>query len=86
MINPDVLAYIATVLNVLMLLPQVLRAWKTKKTKDLSATTLIMFSVACCLWVIYGIAKEAPPVVIANTVGAVMNIILLILKFGFKSK
>lgn len=80
----DFLAYIATSFNVVMLAPQVFRTWKTKRTADLSLTTLTIFLTACLLWVGYGVAKLALPVIIANTVVGGMNLILIILKLKYK--
>lgn len=77
----DIFAYAATLLNIVMLVPQVVQTWKTKQTKDLSSVTLAMFSVACLLWIIYGVMKSALPVILANTAVISMNLILLYLKF-----
>ena len=84
MFNADIFGYIATGLNIIMLLPQVFRTWKTKQTKELSLTTLLIFFIACLLWVIYGITKMATPVIIANTIVGISNLLLMIFKFKYK--
>lgn len=86
MINPDIFGYLATSLNVVMLVPQVVRTWKTKHTKDLSITTLLIFLIACVLWTIYGIIKHAAPVIIANTVIGTMNLVLITIKLRYPEK
>lgn len=86
MINPDIFAYLATSLNVVMLIPQVLRAWKTKRTKDLSFATLIIFATACFLWILYGLGKQALPVIISNSVVGVLNLILIFIKLTYPEK
>ena len=80
----DILAYIATSLNIVMLVPQVVRTWKTKRTGDLSLITLVIFLIACLLWVIYGVAKSAAPVIIANTIVGGMNLVLILLKLKYR--
>ena len=78
--NPDIFGNLATSLNVVMLIPQVVRTWKTKQTRDLSFATLIIFLIACILWVLYGIAKHALPVIIANSIVGIFNLALIIIK------
>ncbi len=86
MINPDIFGYLATSLNIVMLVPQVLQTWKTKKTKDLSFASLLLFSGASVLWLSYGLAKNALPVIIANTVLIIMNFILIAIKIRYPEK
>lgn len=86
MINPDIFGYIATSLNMVMLIPQVFRTWNTKHTKDLSFSTLLIFFIACVLWVTYGIMKQAVPVIIANVIVAIMNLVLISLKLRYPGK
>jgi len=80
MINPDVYAYTATVLNMIMLIPQVVRAWRTKQTKDLSLYTPIIYIMASVLWTIYGFATKAIPVIVSNFVITPLNLVLVIIK------
>lgn len=82
--NPDIFGYTATTLNVVMLVPQVYRTWKIKQTKDLSLTTLVMFLVACLMWVVYGTMKSAFPLVIANIIVGAMNVVLISFKVKYK--
>ena len=86
MVNPDIFAYSATVLNIVMLFPQVIEAWKTKKTKELSMATLVMFLAACLLWTAYGVAKAAPPIIFANTTLGILNGVLIYLKIAYPTK
>lgn len=84
MLNYDSFGYVATGLNIVMLMPQVFRTWRSKQTKDLSLMTLIIFFIACLLWIIYGIGKAAAPVIISNTVVGASNLFLIILKFRYR--
>jgi len=80
MINPDILGYLATSLNVVMLVPQVLRTWNTKQTRDLSFVTLLIFLIACILWILYGLENNAIPVIVANSIVGISNLVLIIIK------
>ena len=84
--NPDLFGYVATSLNVVMMIPQVMRTWKTKQTRDLSSATLLIFLTASILWTIYGIEKNAIPVIIANVVVGSMNLILIIIKLKYSDR
>lgn len=82
----DVFAYTATFLNIIMMVPQVAQTWKTKKTKEFALSTPIMFLVACVLWVFYGVAKNAIPVIVANTIVGGMNSVLIYCKVKYNGK
>lgn len=80
--NADIFGFIASGFNIVMLMPQVVRTWKTKKTKDLSLTTLIIFLLSASLWVVYGVMKQALPVIISNVSVGITSLLLI----GFKLK
>lgn len=65
-------------------LPQFIRAWKTKSTKDLSLPTFAIFCLGTILWLAYGLLTGNPPVIAANVVTAFIaaGIIVLKLKYG----
>lgn len=84
MFTSDAFGYTATGLNIVMLAPQVIQTWKTKRTSDLSLSTLIIFLTTCLLWVAYGVSKSAIPVIIANLVVGGMNLALIFLKLKYK--
>ncbi|MGE3906180.1 MAG: SemiSWEET family sugar transporter [Reyranellaceae bacterium] len=55
------LGYLAGFLTTVACLPQVVRAWRTKSTTDLSFPMLALFSTGLTLWTFYGLMLgEAP--------------------------
>ncbi|MDO8610721.1 MAG: SemiSWEET family transporter [bacterium] len=84
MINPEIFGYVATFLNVIMMIPQVHQTSKTKNTKGLSLQTLFIFITASFFWLLYGIEKGALPIIITNCVVAGMNMILVMYKLKYK--
>jgi len=48
------IGYIAGVMSTSAMLPQVIRAHKTKSTGDISSHTIIIMFASMVLWVIYG--------------------------------
>ncbi len=78
------LGYVAGVLTVGSFLPQVVRAWRTKRTGDLS---LAMFTLLVCsgtMWMIYGLATRDWPVVATNGGMVALNGALAVAKMRYR--
>lgn len=60
------LGYIAGTLTVASFLPQVIRAWRTKQTRDLSLSSFALLMTAGSLWIVYGALSRDWPVVATN--------------------
>lgn len=83
--NPvDILGYIAGILVVISLLPQTIKSWKTKSTKDLSLWRYIIYITGLILWITYAVLIQNGPVAVMNFVGLVLasSILYLKLKYG----
>jgi MtN3 and saliva related transmembrane protein len=80
----DYLGLFAAFLSAITFLPQVLQAHKTKSVKDLNLSMLIIVFSSVIIWLIYGIAKQLLPVIIANSVILMLSSILLYFKATFK--
>jgi len=65
-------------------LPQVLRAWRTRSTRDVSAWMFALLVTGNTLWLLYGALIGDLPLVIANlvTLGLVSTILALKLRYG----
>ena len=88
MINYDIefFGYLAAILTTLAFLPQLLKTLTTKRAEDVSTITLIMFIVGVGSWIIYGIKINSMPILIANIVTFILNILILSSKFYFSDK
>jgi MtN3 and saliva related transmembrane protein len=60
------LGYFAGLLTVTSFLPQVIRTWKSRQTRDLSFGMFALLVTASSLWIIYGIIIDDWPVIITN--------------------
>ena len=76
----DVLGYVAGILVVISLLPQVIKSWKTKSTKDISLWRYIIYVTGLILWVAYAIIIQNGPVAVMNGLGLVLAVSILYLK------
>ena len=84
MVYVEVIGFLAGILTTIAFIPQVIKVWKTKSTKDIS---LIMFIVLCTgifLWLVYGILISSLPVILANIVTFILALIILIFKIKYK--
>jgi MtN3 and saliva related transmembrane protein len=62
----EYLGYFAGLLTVGSFLPQVIRVWQTRQTRDLSLSMFALLSTASSLWIIYGAVTGDWPVVLTN--------------------
>jgi len=60
------LGYFAGFLTVASFLPQVLRTWQTRRTKDLHLGMFGLLITASTLWTIYGVLIHDWPVILTN--------------------
>jgi len=70
------LGYIAGMVTVASFLPQVVRAWRTRQTRDLSLASLALLITAGSMWILYGALSRYWPVVATNS-GMVGLLVLL---------
>jgi MtN3 and saliva related transmembrane protein len=74
----------AAVCTTLAYLPQVLRAWRTRSTHDVSLKMYILMVLGTMLWLAYGVALTDWPLIGANTIslGFTGSILFLKLRYG----
>jgi len=75
-----VLGLVGATLTTVSLLPQLIKIYRTRSTKDISTGMLVLFSSAFIVWLTYGILIGDIPLIIANTFAIVQSIIILIFK------
>jgi len=80
----DIIGYVAGLLVLLSLIPQIIKSWKTKSTKDISLLRYIIYIIGIIMWLIYGIILVNGPMIIANSISLVLasSILYLKLKYG----
>lgn len=74
----------AAICTTLAYLPQVIRAWRTRSTHDVSLKMYILMVTGTVLWLVYGLALMDWPLIGANTVslGLTGSILFLKLRYG----
>ncbi|MCX6690563.1 MAG: SemiSWEET transporter, partial [Methanoregula sp.] len=71
------IGYIAGTLTTVSFVPQVIRAWNLRETRDLSLAMLVLFALGVCLWAVYGIWIDSLPIIAANLISLILILSLL---------
>lgn len=74
------LGLIAATCTTLAFLPQVVKTYRTRSTKDISLGMFLVLVIGIVLWLIYGVLISDLPLVAANVVTLVLAGIILALK------
>jgi MtN3 and saliva related transmembrane protein len=75
--------YIAGTLTTLSFVPQVIKAWKMRETRDISLAMLVLFGIGILLWTLYGIWAGSLPIIAANVITFFLILVLLFLKVRY---
>ena len=84
--NIEFFGYFAAILTTLAFLPQLIKTFNTKKAEDVSLITLIMFLTGVLSWIIYGYKISSTPILIANLITFILNLLIPIFKVTFAKK
>jgi len=75
--------YIAGTLTTISFVPQVIKAWKMRETRDLSLAMLVLFGIGIFLWTLYGLWTGSLPIIAANVITFVLILVLLFMKVRY---
>ena len=78
----EIIGLIAAVCTTFAFIPQVMKVWKTKQTKDLSLRMYSIMFIGIILWLVYGIRIDSLSIIMANVVTATLvgTILVYIIK------
>lgn len=80
----EIIGLIAAVCTTFAFIPQVMKVWKTKQTKDLSLRMYSIMFIGIILWLVYGIRIDSLSIIMANVVTA--TLVGMILVYIIKGK
>lgn len=78
-----VLGFMAGTLTTLSFVPQVHKAWRTRRCSDLSWGMLLAFAAGVTLWLCYGFLLRQAPIVVANAVTLALLVALIVMKASY---
>jgi MtN3 and saliva related transmembrane protein len=61
-------------------LPQVIKTWRTRSTKDISLAMFLVFTTGIFLWLVYGLIIGDVPLITANGITFVLSGTILYFK------
>lgn len=76
----DLIGAAAGTLTTLAFLPQVIKTWRERSTRDISLLTFLSFCLGVALWLVWGVMTLAWPVIIANSATLVLAGAVLAMK------
>ena len=65
-------------------IPQVVRAYRTKHTRDISIWQPVLLNIGMTLWLIYGVALGDMPLIVANAISLLCYSALIIMKIRYR--
>lgn len=77
------IGFLAGIFVAVSTLPQIIKSWRTKSTKDIAIGWSIINLIGQILWLIYGVLLASPPLIIMSAITACMNISMITLKLRF---
>ena len=79
---PDLIGYGAAVLTTAAFVPQALKSWSSRDLSGISLSMYSLFTLGVALWLIYGIALQSWPIILANGITLALAGVVLALKIS----
>ena len=72
-------------LSSITFIPQVYKAWQSKSVGDLSLAMILIVFTSTIVWLVYGVSLMLWPVILCNSIMAVLTMLLIYFKLTFKN-
>ena len=79
-----IIGLIAAAFTTIALLPQLIKVWKTKSTKDISIGMFLLYCGGVLLWFVYGVFRNDLAIILANSLAFIQALIILMFKAKYK--
>jgi MtN3 and saliva related transmembrane protein len=79
-----IIGLVAGTLTTISFVPQLIKAWQTKSTTDISMAMYLIICTGIFLWLVYGILISSLPVILANGVTLTIALLILLLKLRYR--
>jgi len=78
------IGYAAALFTTFALLPQIIRTWKLKETREISLFMPLMILIGSILWLIYGIMINRIPIVVSNALSVFFSLIAIFITIKYR--
>jgi MtN3 and saliva related transmembrane protein len=82
----DWIGYAAAFCTTSAYVPQVLRVWRTRSTRDISLKMFLVLVTGLSLWLTYGLWKGELPIIVANGATLVLAGTILFFKLRYRDQ
>ena len=79
----NIVGYVAGVCTTFGSVPQIVRAFRTKSTKDLSYTSLWVIDAGAVMWTVYGILLKNGPLILWDAITVALYTSLIAMKYKY---
>jgi MtN3 and saliva related transmembrane protein len=79
-----IIGLVAALFTTVSLLPQLIKVYKTKSTKDISTGMFTLFGTGVLLWFVYGVFVNDLPIIVANSLAFIQAAVILFFKAKYK--
>jgi MtN3 and saliva related transmembrane protein len=79
----DVIGYSAAFFGTTVMIPQVLKTWRSKKADDISFVMLFFYFMNCLLWLCYAVLIDSQPLLITNAIALLISTFQIFLKIKY---
>jgi len=81
--NHTTIGLVAGTITSLAAVPQVIKTIRTRHARDISIWQPLLLSIGVALWMVYGILIHDLPLILANIVPLICNVLLCSLKLHY---
>jgi MtN3 and saliva related transmembrane protein len=74
---------VAAICTTSSFLPQVIKAWRSRSTHDISAGMFVLQTTGNSMWLLYGVLIADLPLVLANAITLALVAAILVLKLRY---
>lgn len=82
--STEIIGSLAGIFTTVAVIPQIYKALKTDKVKDISPFFFSILLIGVGLWTVYGILKTDWPIILTNGISFLLNSIMLIIYLKHK--
>ncbi len=82
--NSTHLGLLAGAITSLATIPQVAKAYRTRRVRDISIWQPVLLDAGTGLWFVYGILIHDVPLIVANAFSVVCNSLLIVMKILYR--
>ncbi len=80
----ELTGFTAAILTTVSFVPQMIKVIRTKSTGDISLAMFAFLTTGILMWLIYGIFIVSIPVISANLLSLLFNMVILVYKIRYK--